>query len=205
MMAKSYWEKRHWMLYYRYLEMVVRGVASDCKSMIDVGAYNIPVIEKFGWVEDRVALDLQNPYNSPRVRGIEADFFAYKPEKRFDIALCCQVLEHIPDAGTFAKRLFEVGKRVLITVPYMWPENSSKNHIHDPVDLEKLARWTGREPAYSIVVEEPFTPGPKARRLIAYYSGPGETFSPGAARQVLIDMPLPLSQRKKKKWKAKAT
>jgi hypothetical protein len=184
-MGNGYWRKRQGMIYYRYLDHIVRGVAADCNSMIDVGAHSTPLIENFNWVEDRVALDLRNPYSSARVRGIEMDFFQFKPEKPFDIALCCQVLEHIPDAGAFARHLFEVGKRVLISVPYMWPQGSSKHHIHDPVDAEKLKSWTEREPTYSIVVEEPFT-GTKGRRLIAYYPAPDEKFTLAATRQAQL-------------------
>lgn len=198
-MAKGYWRKRQGMIYYRYLDMIVRGVAADCKSMIDVGAHNTALIENFSWVEERVTLDLKEPYSSPKVKGIRADFFTFKPEKPFDIALCCQVLEHIPDASAFAQHLFEVGKRVLISVPYLWPEGGTKNHVHDPVDMEKLTRWTKREPAYHIVVEEPLR-NTKARRLIAYYPAPGEKFSLKNARLAQEG----LAAKAKKRRKARA-
>jgi hypothetical protein len=197
-MAKGYWRKRQGMIYYRYLDVIVRGVATDCKSMIDVGARNTPLIENFEWVDERVTLDVRAPYNSARVRGIEMDFLQFKPEKQFDIALCCQVLEHIPDAGAFARHLFEVGKRVLISVPYLWPEGGTKNHIHDPVDMEKLARWTGREPAYHIIVQEPLSLSAKSRRLIAYYPAPGEQFTVRAARDAATERkPKKLKKRHK--------
>lgn len=182
-MAEGYWRKRRGMIYYRYLDLIVRGVAADCKSMIDVGAHNTPLIENFGWVSERVALDIKEPYSSAQVKGIRTDFLTFKPEAPFDIALCCQVLEHIPDATVFAQHLFEVGKRVLISVPYLWPEGGTKNHVHDPVDMEKLTSWTKREPAYHIIVEEPLNTSTKSRRLIAYYPAPGEKFSLKAVRE----------------------
>jgi hypothetical protein len=173
------------MIYYRYLDLIVRGVAGKCHSLIDVGSSNTQVIEAFDWIEELVALDIRAPHSSERVRGIEMDFFQYTPEKRFDIALCCEVLEHIPDAGAFAKHLFDVADRVLISVPYRWPEGSSKQHIHDPVDLKKLGEWTGREPAYHIVVTEPLCRSGKCRRLIAYYPAKDDNFALKAARDAI--------------------
>jgi hypothetical protein len=201
-MAKGYWRKRQGMFYYRYLDLIVRGVAADCKSMIDVGSHSTALIENFNWVEERVALDIRKPYSSEKVRGIETDFLQFQPEKRFDIALCCQVLEHIPDAGAFARHLFEVGKRVLISVPYLWPKGASKHHIHDPVDLEKLTRWTGREPAYHIVVQEPLGLGAKGRRLIAYYPAPDDVFSVKAARNAAAKNAEKKHKKKRKSAKA---
>jgi hypothetical protein len=205
-MAKGYWDKRQTMIYYRYLDQIVRGVAADCMSMIDVGSHNTPLIERFKWVKNRVALDLVRPYKSKRVRGIKTDFFEYKPETPFDIATCFQVLEHVPDAGAFAKHLFEVGRRVLISVPYLWEAGSTKGHIHDPVDLEKLTQWTGRDPAYHLIVQEPLIEGGKGRRLIAYYPAPGEEFSLGGARaaaKATLKKGKDRKRRKKKREKKK--
>jgi hypothetical protein len=184
-MNKGYWGKRSRMIYYRYLDLIVRGVAGNCHSLIDVGSHNTSFIEAFHWIEELVALDIRAPHTSERVRGIEMDFFKYQPEKRYDLALCCEVLEHIPDAGAFAKHLFDVADRVLISVPYRWPQGSSKHHIHDPVDLKKLVGWTEREPAYHIVVEEPLCTTGKCRRLIAYFPAKDDNFSMKAARDAI--------------------
>jgi hypothetical protein len=172
--ATGYWKKRQRLIYYRYIDLIVRGVAADCRSMIDVGSRNTPLIERFNWIDERVALDIRPPYESENVRGIQADFLTFMPQKRFDIAMCCQVLEHIPDAGPFAQHLFEIADRVLITLPYLWPEGGTKGHVHDPVDLEKLIGWTKRKPDYHVLVEEPLCPGDKCRRLIAFYAKAGD-------------------------------
>lgn len=68
-------------------------------------------------------------------------------------------------------------------MPYLWEEGSSSSHVHDPVDLEKLLGWTGREPDYHIVVQEPLVNHNHGRRLICYYHPEGETLNAGKARR----------------------
>lgn len=183
--ARGYWEKRQDLVYYRYVDLIVRGVAANVKSMIDVGSSNTSVLEWFDWVAIRHALDKRNPYSSESVGAIEEDFLAFNPAQKYDLAICLQVLEHIPDAGAFARKLFEISHSVLISVPYQWPKGDCKYHRHDPVDVSKLQSWTQRKPDYQIVAIEPLIDSPKGQRLIAYYHNPGEKFSLAQARSRL--------------------
>ena len=79
-----------------------------------------------------------------------------------------QVLEHVPEPAPFARRLLELGRIVLISVPYKWPKGSNPDHVNDPVDLEAVADWFGRTPNYHLVVHEPFA-GRKGARLFAIF------------------------------------
>lgn len=173
---ENYWADRKHLLYYRYLIFMVNGLAKDAQSLIDVGAAEVPLIENFDWIPERYTIDLKYPYHSTTVTGIEADFFYYKPEKKFDFVMCCQVLEHIDNVEAFTQKLFEIGKQVLISVPYMWPEGKTPHHIHDPVDLSKIEKWTGRKPSYYVIVQEPLMEKNFTSRLICYYHPEGEKF-----------------------------
>lgn len=170
-------------MYYRYVDFMVRGLAADAKSLIDVGSADARYIEEFTWIPERDALDIKEPYGSESVTGIEMDFFDFEPEEKYDFATCLQVLEHIPDAEAFARKLFQTARRVLISVPYLWEEGSTESHVHDPVNEDKLLHWTGREPDYSIVVQEPLS---ERRRLISYYHPEGEKLHLGKARRNVI-------------------
>ena len=181
----SYWEKRSSLIYYRYIDLIVRGLAANAKTMIDVGSYNTPNLELFDWIPERHSLDIKRPYESENVRGIKTDFFSFEPASKYDFAICLQVLEHVPDAARFAKKLFSISDAVLVSVPYRWPAGSHDDHVHDPVDLEKLLSWTEREPDYHIVVAEPLMRSPKGRRLIAYYHPPGTPLNLSQARRKL--------------------
>ena len=172
---EQYWSRRSSMMYYKYIDVLVKAFAYQAESIIDIGSANTRYIESFDWIPHKFTLDIKNPYRSPNVTAIETDFLTYAPEQKFDFVICLQVLEHIPQVEEFARKLFTLAERVLISVPYMWPKGSDPTHIHDPVDEEKIKQWTNREPSYSIIVEEPLRIPSKgiSRRLLCYY-GPEE-------------------------------
>ena len=80
------------------------------------------------------------------MRVINAEFLTWEPDRQYDLVLCLQVLEHIPDPTPFARKLFACGRVVVVSVPHRWPEGSCGEHVHDPVDEGKLREWSGREP-----------------------------------------------------------
>lgn len=173
----DYWKKRQTLIYYQYVSLIVRAVAGNATSAIDVGSSNTSIIESFDWIPEKYALDKRNPYSSDKVVGIKHDFFKFQPPKKYDLALCLQVLEHVPDAAVFAQKLFAIADAVLISVPFQWPKGGCKFHIHDPVDSAKLRSWTNRKPDYHIVVRELLTYSKNSRRLIAYYHPANQKFS----------------------------
>ncbi|MEO0465137.1 MAG: methyltransferase domain-containing protein [Pseudomonadota bacterium] len=164
----QYWRKRSDLIYYRYIEYIMRVVARDATSMVDVGSGNSPYLEWFDWIDDRRSVDIRVPYSSDRVQGIKGDIHELHFDKTFDICTCFQVLEHVPNVVLFARRLQELAKTVIVSVPYKWPENSTKGHVHDPVTYEKLTAWMGRKANYKIIAREPFR-SQKHERLIAVY------------------------------------
>jgi len=161
-----YWEKRMDMLYYQYVDYIVRTLGHNAQTMIDVGTASCPYLEWFDWIPEKFSFDMATPYQSENVVGLQGDFMEYDFDREYDILTCLQVLEHVPKAGVFARRLLEIAQTVIISVPYKWKPEAVSDHIHDPIDAKKLRRWMGRKPNYAIVVQEPFrTP----KRLIAVY------------------------------------
>lgn len=178
----SYWAKRSDMLYYRYVDFIVRTVAAEADSLIDVGTGGCPYLEWFDWIPERVSFDLRHPYRSETVTGVAGDLLTHRFERRFDVCTCLQVLEHVPDAAPFAQRLQEIARRVIVSVPLNWPAGATVGHVHDPVTEEKLQGWMGRAPNYAIAVREPFQ-GRKGQRLIAIYDeDPDRRFGPDATK-----------------------
>lgn len=171
--AGRYWQARSGMKYYRHVENIVGCMATDVRSIIDVGSGNTPVLEIFNWATRRVSVDIVAPYRSAAVDGIVCDILAAEDLPRFDLCMCLQVLEHIEDAATFAQRLFTLGDIVLISVPYLW-KGKTPGHVHDPVDEAKLRAWTGREPLYSVIVAEDRAIA-NNRRLISVYDSGGRS------------------------------
>ena len=184
----AYWSQRSDMLYYRYVDTVVRTVGAQARSLIDVGTGNCPYLEWFDWIPDKLSVDIRTPYASPTVVGRTGDIHEIDFGTRFDICTCLQVLEHVPDATRFARRLLELSDLVVVSVPFKWSAKPrpTPGHVHDPVDRAKLRRWFGRAPNYDIVVREPFLPG-KSRRLIAvYHADPARRFGPKDRAQRIL-------------------
>lgn len=173
----SYWRNRSDMLYYKYFSYMIRCIGPEAESMIDVGSGNAPYLEWFDWIPKRVSVDLEVPYQSDAIRGVAGDIRELQFDEVFDICTCMQVLEHVSEPAPFARRLLELGKLVLISVPYKWPKGSNKDHVNDPVDLASVTGWFDRAPNYHLVVREPFV-GRKGARMFALYdvADPGRTF-----------------------------
>ena len=164
----AYWRKRESLLYYQYLRQILDFMAIPGATMVDVGSGNSPYLDWFDWASYRLSVDIQSPYQSNKVEAVTADILKYRFATRYDFCLCLQVLEHLKEPEPFARRLFEIGKITIISVPYKWPRGLVKWHAQDPVDRERLRNWTGRSADYEIIVEEPM----KARchqRLISIY------------------------------------
>jgi hypothetical protein len=162
---RDYWERRADSLYLQYVFFLARVVGRNARSVIDVGSNDCPYLEWLGWISRKVSVDIDAPYSSPAVEGVKGDFLTLDLDESFDLALCLQVLEHIPDVAAFARKLMATAPHLIVSVPYNW-EPGEAQHLHDPVDEEKLASWFGRMPNYRIVVREPFF---KKRRMVAYF------------------------------------
>jgi len=95
---------------------------------------------------------------------ITADFYEWEPDRKYDVALCLQVLEHLDKPKEFAQKLFQVAPIVIISVPYKWAKGACKYHVQDPINEEKILSWTGRQPDEKHIVTDR-----KKRRIICLY------------------------------------
>lgn len=160
----GYWSARKNFLYYKALFQFVSIIGYDAKSIIDVGSAGTEYLKWMSWIPRRTLLDYEIPNKITGIEAIEIDFFDFITDEKYDVALCCQVLEHVEHPELFCQKLKSVCRRLLITVPFKWAPGTP-GHIHDPVDMEKLHSWMGIYPTESQVIYEPFLEG----RLIAYY------------------------------------
>lgn len=163
-------------MYYKYVEILVKVFAARAESIINIGSASAPMVEDFHWIPKKYILDPIHPYYSSRMASIKKDLMEFSAKQTFDFALCLQVLEYIADPKSFAHTLFSITDRVLISVPYKWPPGNDANHLHDSITKERLYEWTGREPNYSLIVEEPLQclSEQMNRSLLCYYDATGE-------------------------------
>lgn len=160
-----YWQRRDHYVYYHVSRVLASRIGANARSVLDVGSFGTPVLEWFPEADLRQSVDLVKPYAAPGIDSVTADFLDWTPSRKFDFGLCLQVLEHIPEADAFARKLLATCDVLLVTVPYKWPETVTAYHVHDPVDEAKMQRWFGRNPNYSYIARE--TSGQE--RLVCVY------------------------------------
>jgi hypothetical protein len=184
----SYWEARKNFLYYQVVRIIATQVAEDAKSVLDVGSAGCPYLEWFPDAEQRTSLDLRKPYVASGIKSVTSNYLNWDVDQRYDLVLCLQVLEHVPDAGAFAQKLLASGKIVVASVPYKWRGGGVSTHVHDPVDEAKMLKWFGREPNFSYICTEIST---GAKRLICVYDAIPQKWRSLRQRAILMGKPLP--------------
>lgn len=153
----NYWQLRSGMVYYRRVAEVVESLG--CRgSLLDVGCCTTGLI-LCGDFARRVSVDLLERPALPGVEAIVGDYLATSFPVPFDVAICCQVLEHAAQPGRMIRKLFAESR---------WPHRLGHPHVHDPIDREKLNGWARREPEFD---EEITEPGRRLGRLLAVYRG----------------------------------
>lgn len=173
----GYWEARRHMIYYKSLFQFICVVADEAQSIIDIGSASAQYMSWLEWIPNRTLLDFNFKSKRAGFHYVEADFLKFQPKETYDVAVCCQVLEHVESPKLFCQALRGVARRLIVTVPYNWLGNAP-GHLHDPVDEEKLKAWMQIVPNNQQVVPEPF----RESRLIAYYdleNGPSARFDKG--------------------------
>lgn len=114
---RAYWERRADSLYLQYVFFLARVVGRNAQSVIDVGSNDCPYLEWLDWIPRKVSVDLDAPYSSPTVEGLKGDFLTLELDDGFDLGLCLQVLEHIPDVIAFAGKLMATAPHLIVSVP----------------------------------------------------------------------------------------
>lgn len=67
------------------------------------------------------------------------------PLEKFDVVLCCQVIEHLEDneIEPFVAKLKAVANNLIVSLPYYWTKGVEQSHKQDPVTDIKLKKWLG--------------------------------------------------------------
>jgi len=164
--TSDYWSARKNHIYLLAVRTIVEQLGQKAQSLVDVGSNGCPYLDWFEWIHNRTSIDIDNPYTRPSVHAVKADFMKWEPDKKYDMSLCLQVLEHVEEPHSFAQKLLNLSDVAVISVPYNWPAGRTKGHIHDPVDEKKMYDWFGREPNFSYIATEVVSP---VSRLVCVY------------------------------------
>lgn len=145
----GYWEARSNHDLYRLMVALARALFQDARSAIDVGCYTSGVICEMGWIETRIASDLQtglaaNWAEVPGVRFVGGDAFTLEfPEAPFDLVISNQTIEHLQDPVGFVAKLLRLGRGLILSTTYEVEAGLIDGHLQDPISLEKFQSWFG--------------------------------------------------------------
>ena len=155
-MNDGYWQGRKDLQYYRTVREFAEKYCLDGKTLLDVGGGVGLGCRYLEWFDRFERTSVETPTRGctlDGVRVIHSDFMDWEPDQKYDLVLCLQVLEHIPDPTPFAHKLFDCGRVVIVSVPYRWEAGTCSEHLHDPVDEEKLRTWVETEPVEASVID----------------------------------------------------
>ena len=154
--------------YYDTLFFTAVQFGADAKSIIEVGCASDPFIQYLDWIDQRTCVapyfvqygnsSKTNEDLGTKIETVTADFMEYQlpNEKKFDLLLCNQVLEHVPDPASFMQKLIASAKTSIISVPYNW-EGCGEicNHKTDFITMSILTEWSAPYvPVYRGIVTE---------------------------------------------------
>jgi len=156
-MLLNYAEFRKDFAYYkRAAEFVMQLYDDNAGSVLDVGTKDVMVtLNLLPESLEKYALDNEFPPEFKQPEGItliHQDFFSYNLDKKFDIVLCQQVLEHMEEPEKAFAKLRTLAESVLvISVPY----GSWHGSPFDPITQETVRIWSsGMEPALEDIVTD---------------------------------------------------
>jgi len=111
------------------LDDAVMSMIGKAHKILDAGCGAGVLAERLRKLDrDVTCLDIKTEFvrNARRMgfTAIKHDLTKRLPfkDKEFDLAICQEVLEHLPNPGTALKELFRVAKNVIYTLPKMHPD-----------------------------------------------------------------------------------
>ena len=167
-------------IYYDSLFYLALQFGRTAKTVLEVGCALDPFVQYLGWIPSKTCVapyrviyknaSLSASRPEQHVDFIEADFVEFEVEKKWDLTICSQVVEHVLDPPTFVRKLVESAQTTIISAPYMWPECGSRcNHLSHNITLETITTWAQPyKPQHHAVIEEQ-AKGPKSRRIIVVF------------------------------------
>lgn len=113
----------------RLLKCLLHIAPSLSGRLLDFGCGSKPYKSLFTKVSEYIGVDIENEGHDHETEDVDFYYDGVTlpfEQEMFDSILCSEVLEHVPDIDTTLSELNRVlvlGGKLLITVPFVWPEH----------------------------------------------------------------------------------
>lgn len=156
-MLQNYAKFRGNFQYYRAAFEIATNLYDGNKgTVLDVGTKDVTVtLDMFPESFEKTAMDNDFPEGfkpNTKIRLLNGNIYEINFDEPFDVVLCQQVLEHLPDPKKAFEKLLEFCRDTLvISVPYgSWHKTE-----WDPINEERVLEWTsGRTPNIEKIVQD---------------------------------------------------
>jgi len=127
----------------RDLEGALKALDGSVHDILDVFCGTRPYEDLLPPDTRRVGLDVTSRYG---VADVVTDEFLPFPDASFDLVICTQSLQYVPDpeaAVAEFRRVVRPGGAVLVTVPHVWEYDRAvlEHRFTEPVLAELFAAW----------------------------------------------------------------
>jgi len=157
--------KRTHFVYYDKLLFLVMQYGMNARSLLEVGCADQPLSAKFTWIPTKHCVapyfatyrETKKENVNDGVIHFKADFLRWKAPLNYDLLVCSQVVEHVPDPGAFVQGLIQAAKTAIISVPHLWKDEACENchHISHEITAAKFREWASPYwPVEEIIVRE---------------------------------------------------
>lgn len=174
----EYWLSRAHAKLYKRIRQIVSNESASAETMLEVGSYLTPISAEFQWIPKRTVTDMQI-WKAPSwfwdrlgMEAIDGDFMNFPTDSKYDVVLCLQVVEHLPDdlVSKFIQKMVQLGKTTIVSTTYLHPHwyTESWGHLQDPIDKDKFTKWFGDNATLDIEIIENANPikDPKTHEAI---------------------------------------
>eukprot|EP00746_Dinoflagellata_sp_MGD_P073090 gnl/MRDRNA2_/MRDRNA2_29666_c0_seq1.p1 gnl/MRDRNA2_/MRDRNA2_29666_c0~~gnl/MRDRNA2_/MRDRNA2_29666_c0_seq1.p1 ORF type:complete len:285 (-),score=44.13 gnl/MRDRNA2_/MRDRNA2_29666_c0_seq1:31-885(-) len=187
--STAYHNDRAHFVYMRSTYCALKYVGPNARNIVDVGSSWPPFLRAVDWVQDEERTIVSKYFpgdggSDMRCSGghkectdersgihvVMRDFYEWKPPHSYDLVLCSQVLEHVPNPVSFMQKLLTTGQTVVVTVPYRWPDYDMHFHKQHNIFLKDVRRWAKKQEMFYYISEES-DKGAYSRRLLAVFKG----------------------------------
>ncbi|MBE6493596.1 MAG: methyltransferase domain-containing protein [Methanosphaera stadtmanae] len=151
MLEKNSYYKGRWAYFNEIITQLHK--MENINTVLEMGPYKLPFVKGSDVIDFTEKYREDYPFEVSNFIKHDCSKTPYPiKDKKYDLVIACQVLEHLGIHGEqvkIFKELKRISKRVLLSLPYKWFVPNMRDH--HMIDKRMIKTWTKMEPTYELV------------------------------------------------------